>query len=358
MFRRFFYLATLILGLFCRHAAACGGGFGAQLEIKPQQIIVVTYRDGQENYIFQPQFCGSAAGFGLILPVPSVLTSDPSLADSGLYDQLAAAAAPRTEVVEVCSQFSIGSGSDNASNSDGTGGIDVVSSGKVGIFSWELLKADSTKSFTDWLDARSFPYPSIAQDAFAHYVDAGWYFIAFRVDVSALATSSRICGAFGPIALGFPAAQPVIPARMATAADQYNQFRWRVFSIAADPMTLAREMADANAVSAERRFTGQLSPSVLGKYPAVAAIAKANEWLTEYDYLFSASKLRDDMVLGVSPDGKQPFQRTIYVEKEVGCGCGCSLPHQSRRPAWILGVLAAWCVSEWLSGVGRRGRHG
>ena len=55
-------------------AKACGGGFGDGLEIDTSQKIVVAFKGGVETYVFSPHFCGRAASFGLILPVPSSLT--------------------------------------------------------------------------------------------------------------------------------------------------------------------------------------------------------------------------------------------------------------------------------------------
>jgi hypothetical protein len=328
-------------------ALACGGGFGQDVTISPAQTIVVSYRDGQESYIFQPRFCGAASEFGLILPISSALTSDPVLFAEGLYDQLATLTAPRVETVEVCgSGFNLGSGSSSKASSEGgshesTNGVDVIDTGTVGIFSWELLRADSAKSFTDWLDARKFPYPSSAQSAFDHYVRGGWYFIAFRVTASASAPQAgyRICGAFGPISVTFPSSEAIIPARMATAADTSSTFLWRLFTLSQHQMTVD-SAATAMLATPTLRYAGNLTAKSLAEAPAVAAIASAGQWITEIDLSFAASGLTDDITL-VSAPKDESFQRVIYQEKEVDCGVfGCTVstgPHGSR---WLLGLLA------------------
>jgi hypothetical protein len=57
-------------------AFPCGGGFGPNIQVNPQQDIIVVWKDDVETYVFQPIFCGTATNFGLILPVPAQLTQN------------------------------------------------------------------------------------------------------------------------------------------------------------------------------------------------------------------------------------------------------------------------------------------
>jgi hypothetical protein len=354
-------LLMMLLGLLSVPAHACGGGFGENVTIDPSQTIVISMRDGQETYIFQPRFCGAAKEFGLILPIRAALTGDPVLVTGGLYEQLATLTAPRVETVEVCSSgFGLASGSkggvaqgDDRSNGSG---VDVVDTGTVGIFSWELLKADSTQSFTDWLDARQFPYPSSAQSAFDHYVRGGWYFVAFRVTASATAPQAgyRICGDFGPISLTFPSAQAVIPALMATAADTMSTFVWRLLTVSPHRMTLPDAGATAGEVVLTPRYAANLTAKGLIDNPAVGTITTPGQWLTEMDLAFSASELTDDISLVPAPKD-EAFQRVVYQRKEVDCGVfGCTIATQSIGSRWFLALLTAASGSMLRSTMKRR----
>jgi hypothetical protein len=309
---------------------------------------VLTYRGGEETYIFQPHFCGAAADFGLILPVPSTLTQNPTLGSANLVAELEIIAAPRVETVEVCAGFGcMGSASDKGSAGAGqlegapNDGVSVISAGQVGQFQWQLLKADSAQSFTDWLDANSFPYPASAAAAFDHYVQAGWYFVAFSVAAGSSAPPAgyRLCGDFGPIQLSFGAPQPVVPARIAVASDTTSWFKWRIFTVSEHELRPSSGASSASDVPT-LRYAGALSVNDLGRAPAVAGIANAGEWLTESDVRFYAGSLTQDIFLDAAPTDT-PYRRTEYVEKEVDCGVfGCSMvPTLGRdRAYWALAV--------------------
>lgn len=335
--------AAICLLCLARPSHACGGGFGQNVTIDPAQTLVVVHRAGQESYVFQPKFCGAANEFGLLLPVPAALTKDPALLDAALYTQLAEITAPRVETVDVCKQGGLMGASKGATAagdravSEGGSGVDVIDQGTVGIFSWTLLKADTAQVFTDWLDANQFPYPASATAAFEHYVQAGWYFVAFQVSSGTAAPPSgyRICGSFGPIRLDFPSTAAVIPARMATASDRTSSFLWRVFTVSSHQYALP---IDSQA-EGELRFAGQLTQSDLTGHPAVAGVALASEWLTELDLTFYAGALTNDLVLEPA-SSDQAYRRTVYVEREVSCGVfGCSVTTPPIGRGWLALVL-------------------
>jgi hypothetical protein len=347
-------------------ANACGGGFGQQVTLSPSQKIVLTYRGGEETYIFQPHFCGAAADFGLILPVPSTLTQNPTLGSAALVTELEVITAPRIETVEVCAGF----GCMGSKSSDGAGapggktqgapndGVAVISAGQVGQFQWQLLKADSAQSFTDWLDANRFPHPASAAAAFDHYVQAGWYFVAFSVAAGASAPPAgyRLCGDFGPIQLSFTAPQAVVPARIAAASDTTSTFTWRIFTVSEHELRPSSGSSSAS-VAPTLRYAGALSTDDLERGPAVAGVANAGDWLTESDVRFYAGNLTQDIFLEPAA-ADTPYRRTEYVEKEVDCGVfGCSVvPTSSRDRAY-------WALSVALGGIAlamgaRRRRRG
>jgi hypothetical protein len=321
-------------------AFACGGGFGQQVTINPSQNIVLSYRGGVETYIFQPHFCGSSTDFGLILPVPSTLTQNPTLGDASLVSQLEVITAAHVEVVEVCASGGLFTGSSKSSDGAGfsgqaagvNGGVNVISTGQVGQFQWQLLKADSVTNFTDWLDANKFPYSANAQPAFDHYVQAGWYFVAFSVTAGANAPPSgyKLCGDFGPIQLSFQTSQAVIPASIAAASDTQYSFTWRIFTVSSHELNPSTASTSAS-VSQSLRFAGALTTDSLTGEPAVAKIGSAGEWLTESDVSFYSGGLTQDIWLQQAPIDTA-FRRTEYVQKEVSCGVlGCSVNRNSAQ---------------------------
>src|SRR5512136_387832 len=138
--------ALTALVLSATEARPCGGAFGYEYTISPSQNIVVGYRDGIETYIFNPSFCGKASDFGLILPVPRVLSDSPALHEKQLYTDLADIAAPTVVTQEVCSQSNgpPGGGRNGGTGGSGsTGGTTVIQRGTVGVFDYALLQAET-----------------------------------------------------------------------------------------------------------------------------------------------------------------------------------------------------------------------
>jgi hypothetical protein len=352
-------------------ALPCGGAFGPNTTIDPAQQIVVSHHQGTETYVFNPRFCGESDAFGLILPVPSVLTQNPTLGSARLYSDLAALAAPTIVTQQVCSGtegttgYWAGQGAPDAGSNDGT---TVIERGQVGIFDWALLQATSVASFTDWLDTNGFPYQSNAQATFQYYVTSGWYFVAFKVSAGTggsggSVAARRICGSFGPVMLSFSVpGGPVVPARIATVSS--SSFRWTVY-------TLAPEQLRLRGVGAELRFSGALGADVLTTYPSLSGVGQPGDRLTE---LLLTTAPDQDLVLEADP-AQADYRRTEYRYQYVPCtggapgsagqaaratpvgtddDGGCSVRPERVRSRGIIVGLCAVLVSLGLFGRRRR----
>lgn len=303
-------LLSLALGasglLYAGAALPCGGPFGQDYTIRAQSI-VVKYTGGKETYVFRPDFCGKASEFGLILPVPAQLSSQPVLTGPTLFDELDALAKPTTVYKKTCSPPGMDGGAGGTDNGGppGRGGVTVVDKGRVGMFDWSLLKADNVTSFTAWLDANKFTYTDGDKTIFDYYVKQSWYFVAFKVtadasDAGALGPNQQLCGQLGPIALEFPIAQPVVPARIAAVGSDRPGYvpqasTWRVFAIGDQVLG-----ANTTGVSETRHFSGGLTAASLGAAPEVAKLASAGLKLAKLDVSFDARAIPTDLVLRVS----------------------------------------------------------
>lgn len=302
---------------------ACGGPFGPGVEIDPAQTIVVGYADGVERYEFNPSFCGKGSEFGLVLPVPTTLEGQPSLGKESLRDELVDLSKPTivNDEVRFCPSKGPppggGLGSDGG-NGGGNPGVDVVDAGTVGFLEFSVVKADSEKSLTDFLDAENYPYDDKSKPAFTHYVKKGWYFVAFKVAAGEKpAEGKRLCGALGPIALSFKTPEPVIPTRI--LFDDRN-YLWRVFTIASENRGPKLE----SAYDGQLQFAGALSEADLATRPALAAVAKAGDRVTGFDVGFFASKTVDDLSLPPTATPTTDFRAekhvTSYVPDNALCG--------------------------------------
>ena len=328
------FLAALSTLLFGAHQAwPCGMPFGDQIEVKPSQKIVLAYHGGVETYVFSPEFCGQATDFGLILPVPAQLSTNPSLAASELFTELDTLTAPIIQEVTVCQDQAQGclpgAADSRAGNLEAPGesdpGVNVISAGTVGQFSWTQIQADTEAAFTDWLDANGYPYSSSATSEFAHYVQKGWYFVAFKFATghSAPPAGYQLCGQLGPLALSFPTTAPVIPSRIAAIAGS-AELVWQIFGLAPDQL----KSTTAN-VNDELLYSRALVADDFGVEPQLGSYAQAGDRITKVNLHFSPTALGDDIVLGVNPSPSD-FRATDVHTVTEDCG-GCTVPHTSTR---------------------------
>ncbi|HSM91495.1 MAG TPA: DUF2330 domain-containing protein [Anaeromyxobacteraceae bacterium] len=304
--------------------AACGAFYADQVEVDPDQEIVVAHRSGVETYVFRPRFCGAAKDFGVILPIPSAWADKPAEAPAALFDEVARYTEPT--VAEVCDSGGIGcfagSALGDAPPPPGFGtGVDVIDQGQVGMFQVSLLQATSVAAFTDWLTVKGYPYDASGEAAYAHYVTAGWYFVAIEVAAGASAPppGMRLCGDLGPIQVSFASASPVIPARI-TSVNSVGAPppRWRIAVLSA----AEQRLATGSDFRADRYFSGRLSQAALGDYPALKAASRDGERLTVLDVTFPGTGASADVVLSDSP-APSDFRSTRHVVKDCGaCSAG------------------------------------
>lgn len=299
-------------------ALACGGGFGPGVSVDPAQTLVVAHKAGTETYVFRPHFCGEAKQFGLILPVPAALSASPKLGNPALFDELTKLSAPKVEKQKICKDSK---GGPLAGGSDGTdagqsNGANVVDQGQVGIFDWSLVKADTKESFTQWLDANGFAHAPTADEQFAHYVQQGWYFVAFKVTASPNdpPAGKKLCGDFGPIELGFPTASPVVPTRIAQVSAGGRSPNWRVYGIS--------EAASQLAVKADRyasitSFSDELNAPTLAANPELAKLASAGDRVVRLEVSFGFGNLDKDLLLGT--ETPKQFRSTTTEVEYIDC---------------------------------------
>jgi hypothetical protein len=334
-------------------AAACGAFFADEVEVDPNQEILVIHRSGIETYVFRPRFCGAATDFGVILPIPATLAANPALADAALFDELERYTAPAVE--EVCQGGSIGciggSAGDDAAGAPGPGfgtGVDVVDSGSVGIFDWTLVQATSASAFTDWLVAKGFPYDASGDAAYAHYVDAGWYFVAFEVRTGASAPppGMRLCGDLGPLQVSFEAPALVIPARITNVnAAGAPPPLWRIAAIAQSEQGVETY---GTGFLERTHFSGALAQAGLTAFPALAGVSQDGDRLTVVDVTFPSAGASADIAL-TALQGSWDYRSTRHVAKDCG---GCTA---GGAPMGFAGALAGLALLRAL-GRGRRRR--
>jgi MYXO-CTERM domain-containing protein len=340
-------LATMLaVALIAPVALPCGAPFGNGVNVDPKQDIIVVHKNGIETYVFQPRFCGSAREFGLVLPVPAMLTSQPSLSKTAAFTKLDAMSKPETRYNTACSNRNGWGGASGGTSNDGGSGTTVVSSGTVGFMDYAQLDAVSVEALTAWLTQNGYPYDAQATAAFDYYVQKGWYFLTFKID-QGMDAGAGTCKDLGPVKLSFPTAVPVVPTRMATARAKDTSgalsyasgFSWRVFGI-----TDGSKQVDLASPSYGWRvlnFSGLVADTDVS---SLAGLAASGDRATKLTVTFNYGSKDPDVELKLAT-GKD-YREVVYQTNYITCtdgGIDAELPEDAAvdRPPVEAGVDSA-----------------
>ena len=327
-------------------ALACGAPFGTGVEVDPHQDIIVVWKDNVETYVFQPIFCGTATDFGLLLPVPALLTQSPALSDQQAFTKVAALSEP--EKVQVTQHNSIGCAAGGIESKSGTidNGTSVVASGRVGFLEWKQLKAETVASFTDWLTANGYPYTSAASSVFSYYVGKSWYFLAFRISQQAVPSGGTICQALGPVAFSFPTTVPVVPSAMAGAGatmGSAQRFSWRIFGITRGDAQLG--FSEGSYGDHVLWYSGAIAAADV---PALAGLGEAGDRLTRLTLGFYAGSTADvDLGLSTPQDFRGKEYVTVYDDSACSVATGVRSSHGCVLVLFGLALPGLICWRRW-----------
>jgi MYXO-CTERM domain-containing protein len=314
---KFALASVLAVTLVAPAAIPCGAPFGTGINVDPKQDIIVVHKAGTETYVFQPRFCGSAKEFGLVLPVPSKLSAQPSLTNSIAFTTLVTLSQPTYRYATVCN--SRGAGGSTGTGSNGSdAGASVISSGTVGLMDFAQLDTVSVDALTAWLTQNGYPYDAQATAAFDYYVQKGWYFLTFRISQGVDAGGAS-CRDLGPVKFSFPTAVPVVPTRMATARSKdtsgalasASSFSWRIFGITDGSEQLS--FSGTGPTSRVLNFSGLIGSSDV---TTMAGLAVAGDRATKMTVSFNYGASDPDIGLGLAAgvDYREVITQTTYIQ--------------------------------------------
>jgi hypothetical protein len=332
-------------------AFPCGASFGTGITVDPHQDIIVAWKDGVETYVFQPIFCGTATDFGLLLPVPALLSQQPTLTEQQAFTTAIALSEPtKRQVVHGRNMGCATGGSESGGLKNAVDTTTVVASGRVGFLDWVELKADTETSFTQWLGDNGYPYSNDSVGVFTYYVQKGWYFIAFRISQQVAPGGGTICQALGPVALSFPTPVPVVPSRMASAGSQEAgtspspQMSWRIFGLTRGDA----QLEFANGITGSRMlwYSGAINA---GDVPSFAGLAAAGDRLTRLTLTFYKGSTEPDVDLALATPQDYRGTQDVVVYDDSACSVsGSGRSAQSvLLPLFGLALVGLFCWRRW-----------
>ncbi len=227
--------AGLDLLLSPSEALACGGLFCDQnngvVNQTAEQIIFSDNQDGTVTAVVQILYSGPADSFSWVLPVPGI--PEVGISSNTAFARLQAATNPsyrlNTIIEGECNDddlaFNDAEGVPEAEPEGepegGPGGVEVVGSGSVGPYDYEIIAVDPeledlAEVAVQWLDDNGYDVTAIGPDVLRPYLEDGLNLIAFRLNKSSDAGSIR------PVVLTYTTDHPMIPIRPTAVAVNDN----------------------------------------------------------------------------------------------------------------------------------------
>lgn len=216
-------------------SAFCGtfvGDPGATMTNDASQVVIARYDQTTVLTVIM-DYEGPATDFGILLPIPEVVTADQvGSIDRKLVEWVADFTTPRqiaytcddvfarTELAPSGCQLGFGCAA-SADNSMGFGGDADTGLSDVNVeaqfteygYDFAVLSATEADGLQAWLDGNGYAIPAGGEDILQSYIDAGVYFLAVKVNLDVV---EQVDGWLPPIQLRYASPSLSLPIRIGT----------------------------------------------------------------------------------------------------------------------------------------------
>ncbi len=265
-----------------------------------------------------------------VMPVPA--PARVTLGDATVFDELARITAPRIEYRDSWwPTFDwLTTGSRVAGDAMGArpGGVNVLSSQRIGPFDVTRLAGDDPAALTNWLTAKGFPHPDGLDANLASYVAARWEIVAIQLAPDAGSTESKLSGTLQPLRLSFASDTAVYPMRLSRSASTPQQV---------DLYVLADHRMDPSAVpvsgnSPTLQYAGRIDSPALTEY--------RGRYLTRWtNYLGQPQRIDGDYVFTRAATDSD-YTQVIYRTRDRGGVTGLALIAAALGGGVLVTILA------------------
>lgn len=249
-------MATAMVATTASPAAACGGFFcnsGTPVSQVGERILFAVEGNQIEAHI-QIAYQGPAESFSWILPMPSVPTV--AVGTDELFTQLHFRTDPRFMVDfqfdESCDYdencmyaFDDADGEASPSAGGGDRSVQVVDSGAVGPYAYEVIESADGEALFDWLIANGYDVPSMSKGLIGHYADIEFKFLGLKL------LKDKEAGDIQPVVLNYEADSfACIPLQLTAIAAQADMpvYTWVLAEARAIPLNFFHVLLDPKSI--------------------------------------------------------------------------------------------------------------
>jgi len=181
------------------------------------QKAVVWYENGVETLILSTTFNGKAQNFGWLIPTPTKPEVDQ--ASDELFTALDDLTRPKYQPEPLPL---LGAPPGGFEEKAVPAAPTIIETKKVDIYDITVLKATDKEGLVEWLNKNDYQYPTDRQHLLQSYIDNNWYFVAVKVDSSAVSAAGSYLesGHATPILLTFASDKIVYPLKISGLATQ------------------------------------------------------------------------------------------------------------------------------------------
>jgi hypothetical protein len=319
---------------------------------EPFQRAVLVHADGRELLLIQPQLVGKAKDFAWVIPVPAVPAVGRMQADFAERPFFHLALGTPSEVRRLapgfflvlfvvlamlgilgwprwppqpargllllilllaCLFFAFTTMFMRTRGMPSEEGVEVLLSGKVGIYDLQVIRSERPDSLQVWLAAKGYRTGPEDQPILRSYAERGWAFVTARI--SSEETDAQE-GMIDALALAFPSVEPVYPFALTASsggATEVLLFAFTDHRLAHPALPVA--FAGPAGSRGETALENILADDVLIEwaFPAAArpALPRAPGFLTKFRAKLSAKDVAGDLILGRAPEDAS-FREVIY----------------------------------------------
>lgn len=210
------FVGLLLLPVLSAHA--CGGLFCQNVPVDQQaeRIIFTVNSDDTISAYVQINYTGSAPDFSWVVPVPDVPEVD--VAEIESFDELSMLTAPIfvPPMMPDCAQFPVMAMAESAAMDDGEGGVEVLASGEIGPYFYDVITSPAPQAMISWLRENDYRVEPEMEPLIAVYNDEGMVFLAMKLQPDEGADDIQ------PVVMTYPSTNPMIPLRLTAVAANPN----------------------------------------------------------------------------------------------------------------------------------------